>query len=97
VLAAHPQVAADVFAAFAESKRLYVEKLRAGTLEKPTAVDDLHRRVMEITGKDPLPYGIEPNRQALEEIIAHATSQGILTKPVTVDGLFDTRVRELVA
>jgi 4,5-dihydroxyphthalate decarboxylase len=97
VLAAHPQVAADVFAAFAESKRLYVEKLRAGTLEKPTAVDDMHRRVMEITGKDPLPYGIEPNRGALEELIGHATSQGILSKPVTVDGLFDGRVRELVA
>jgi 4,5-dihydroxyphthalate decarboxylase len=96
VLAAHPEVAAGIFDAFSESKRLYVEKLRAGTIEKPTAVDELHRRVMEITGNDPLPYGIEPNRQALEEIIGYATSQGILTKPVSVDAMFAPNVRELV-
>jgi 4,5-dihydroxyphthalate decarboxylase len=88
VLAAHPEVAAGVFNAFEESKNLYVEKLRAGKIEKPTAFDELHRRVLEITGKDPLPYGIEPNRKVLEELIGYATSQGILTKPVTVDELF---------
>jgi 4,5-dihydroxyphthalate decarboxylase len=88
VLAAHPEVAAGVFRAFEESKNLYVEKLRTGTIEKPTAVDDLHRRVMEITGKDPLPYGIEPNRKTLEELVGYATAQGILTKPVSVDELF---------
>ena len=88
VLAAHPEVASGVFDAFEESKNLYVEKLRAGKIENPTAFDELHRRVMEITGKDPLPYGIEPNRKVLEELIGYATAQGILTKPVTVDELF---------
>ena len=88
VLAAHPEVASGVFDAFEESKNLYVEKLRAGKIENPTAFDELHRRVMEITGKDPLPYGIEPNRKVLEELIGYATAQAILTKPVTVDELF---------
>jgi len=88
VLAAHPEVAAGVFRAFEESKNLYVDKLRAGAIEKPTAFDELHRRVMEITGNDPLPYGIEPNRKVLEELIGFATAQGILTKSVTVDELF---------
>src|SRR5580698_6929444 len=46
-LAAHPEVAADVFEAFAESKRRYVEELRAGSIAQPTAFDDMHRRVME--------------------------------------------------
>ncbi len=96
-LAAHPEVAAGVFNAFAESKRLYVEKLRAGTIEKPTSFDELHRRVMEITGKDPLPYGIDSNRPVLEELIATATAQGILTKPVSVDELFAPSVRGLNA
>jgi 4,5-dihydroxyphthalate decarboxylase len=95
VLAAHPEVAAGVFTAFAESKQLYVEKLRAGTIEKPTAVDELHRRVMEVTGGDPLPYGIAPNRKVLEELAGYATAQGILTKPVTVDELFAPSVRGL--
>lgn len=97
VLAAHPEVAADVFNAFAESKRLYVDQLRAGKIEKPTAVDDMHRRVMEITGKDPLPYGIEPNRPALQEIVRFATAQGILTKPVDIDEMFAPSVRALTA
>ena len=54
LLAEHPDLAADVFGAFAEAKRRYVERLRAGKIEKPTEVDEVHRRVMEITG-DPLP------------------------------------------
>jgi 4,5-dihydroxyphthalate decarboxylase len=94
-LAAHPEVAADVFEAFAASKRRYVDELRAGSIAKPTAVDDMHRRVMEITGKDPLPYGIEPNRQALSEIIGYATAQGILTEPVSIEELFAPSVRGL--
>ena len=96
-LAAHPDLAVDVFETFAKSKELYVEKLRAGTIEKPTAIDEMHKRVMEITGKDPLPYGIEPNRKVLEEIIATATAQGILTKPFTVEEMFTPTVRELVS
>src|SRR3954470_14068328 len=48
LIAAHPGLAADVFNAFAESKRLYMERLRAGKIEKPTDVDKVHQRVMEI-------------------------------------------------
>jgi 4,5-dihydroxyphthalate decarboxylase len=88
LLAAHPELAADVFNAFTESKRLYVQCLKSGQIQKPTQVDEVHRRVMEITGKDPLPYGVEPNRQILEELIRHALTQGIITRPVTVEELF---------
>ncbi len=94
LLAAHPDLAADVFDAFARSKRLYLERLKAGQIEKPTDVDEVHRRVMEITG-DPLPYGIEPNRKVLEELIGHALKQGIISKAVAVDELFDPSTRRL--
>ena len=87
LIAQHPDLAADVFNAFAESKRLYVERLKAGKIEKPTEVDEVHKRVMEITG-EPLPYGVAPNRKVIEELIQHALTQGIITKPVTVDELF---------
>jgi 4,5-dihydroxyphthalate decarboxylase len=96
LIAKYPDLAADVFNAFAESKRLYLERLRAGKIDKPTAVDEVHNKVMAITG-DPLPYGIEPNRKVLEELIRHARAQGIITKPVTVDGLFAPSTRSLVA
>jgi 4,5-dihydroxyphthalate decarboxylase len=97
VLEAHPGLAGDVFEAFAESKRQYVAKLKAGQVENPTAVDKMHQRVMEITGADPLPYGIEPNRQMLEEWVSHCLSQGIITRPVAVDELFAPATRGLVA
>jgi 4,5-dihydroxyphthalate decarboxylase len=96
LLAAHPGLAADVFEAFAESKRRYVEKLKAGAIEKPTAMDEMHRRVMEITGKDPLPYGIEPNRGPLEELVRSAREQGILSRTLAVEELFAAPTRSLV-
>ena len=96
VLDAHPDLGPDLFNAFAEAKRMYVERLKAGRIEKPTAVDEMHRRVMEITGKDPLPYGIAPNRQALEEVIASALEQKIITRPVTIEQLFPTNTHSLV-
>jgi 4,5-dihydroxyphthalate decarboxylase len=94
LLAAHPQLAADVFDAFAASKNVYLDRLRAGRIEKPTEMDELHKRVMQITG-DPLPYGIAPNRQVIEELIGHALKQGIITKPVTVEELFAPSTRGL--
>jgi 4,5-dihydroxyphthalate decarboxylase len=94
LIAAHPGLAADVFDAFAAAKNIYLERLRAGRIEKPTEVDELHKRVMQITA-DPLPYGIAPNRQVIEELIGHALKQGIITKPVTGEELFVPSTRGL--
>jgi 4,5-dihydroxyphthalate decarboxylase len=96
LLAAHPELAADVFNAFAQSKRLYIERLKAGRIEKPTEVDRVHSRVMEISG-DPLPYGIAPNRKTLEELIQHALTQRIIAKPLTVEELFAPGTYDLIA
>jgi 4,5-dihydroxyphthalate decarboxylase len=96
LLEANPNLAADVFGAFAESKHLYLKRLKSGAIDAPTAVDRMHRRVLEITG-DPLPYGIEPNRAVLEELIDHALTQGIITRRVAPEELFSHSARGLVA
>jgi len=96
LIAAHPELAADMFDAFARSKRVYLERLESGAIAKPTEVDSVHARVMEITG-DPLPYGIAPNRKVLEELIGHALKQGIISKPVTVEELFVPSTHGLTA
>lgn len=96
LIAAHPELAADVFQAFAESKRVYLERLKAGRIEKPTEVDEVHRRVMAITG-DPLPYGIAPNRKVLEELMGHVVQQGIIDKPVVIEELFAPSTLTLTA
>jgi 4,5-dihydroxyphthalate decarboxylase len=87
VLEANPGLAADCFEAFAAAKRLYVDALRAGKIEKLDATDRLHQRIMEIVG-EPLPYGIEPNRKVMETLMGHALSQGIITKAMKVEDLF---------
>jgi 4,5-dihydroxyphthalate decarboxylase len=89
-------LAADVFDAFAQAKRIYLEKLTAGAIAKPTEVDEVHKRVMAITG-EPLPYGIAPNRKVIDALIGHALTQGIIDKPVSAHELFAPSTRGLVA
>ena len=94
VLAANPGLAEDVFNTFVASKQVYLQRLKCGQIETPTAIDKIHQRVMDIIG-DPLPYGIEPNRKVIEELIGHALKQGIISKRVSVDELFAPAVRGL--
>jgi 4,5-dihydroxyphthalate decarboxylase len=84
VLDSNPQLASDLFGAFAAAKRIYVDRLTAGGAD---GADPIHARVMELTG-DPLPYGIEPNRRTLEAIIQYSVEQGILAQPFAVEELF---------
>ncbi|HZO61770.1 MAG TPA: hypothetical protein VFB35_02200 [Gaiellaceae bacterium] len=96
LLEAHPELAVALFEAFAEAKRRYIERLREGRIEAPTPADRMHARVLEITGADPLPYGIEPNRQAIEELIGHALAQRILSRRPLLERLFAAGTLELV-
>ena len=96
LLEKHPNLGPDIFEAFTQAKKIYVERLKNGQIEKPTAVDEMYKRVMETTGRDPLPYGVGPNRATLEEIIRNATEQRIVTKPVTVEQLFPRDTLDLV-
>ncbi len=91
----YPYLGPDIFHAFAESKRAYVRRLQSRQIEKPTRVDQMHRRVIEITGRDPLPYGIAPNRQALEELVQCAVEQRILPRPMAVEELFPPNTHDL--
>src|SRR6516165_7482295 len=95
LIAAHPSLAADVFAAFVEAKRRYLEELKAGRIAKPSEVDTVNGCVMEITG-DPLPYGIAPSRMVHEEPISHAVTQGIIADRVRPEDLFVPSTRALV-
>lgn len=96
LLDAYPHLAPDIFNAFAESKREYLRRLQNDQVQNPTRADNLHRRVMEITGRDPLPYGIAPNRGALEELVQYAVEQRIIPRLVDVQELFPPNTHELV-
>jgi 4,5-dihydroxyphthalate decarboxylase len=79
LLAAEPGLARAVFDAFERAKDVYVE---GGRLEP------MHRRVAEITGGDPLPYGVEANLGSLEELVRHALEQRIITRPPELESVF---------
>lgn len=95
VLAETPDVAVQVFQAFAESKRRYVDDLKAGRISEPTRIDRVHLAVME-TMEDPLPYGIAPNIDMLDLLMRHAVDQKIIDKPFEIADLFAPAVREMV-
>ena len=97
VLKARPELGPALFEAFAESKRRYVEKLRVGGIEQPTAADEVHRAVMQTTGVDPLPYGVAPNRAMLEEALGSAFEQGILNRRPALEELFPENTHHLTA
>ena len=96
VLEVNPDIAVEIFNAFAEAKRPYVERLRAGILNPASANDGELKAVMDITG-DPLPYGVESNRQMLEAIVRYSVEQGVLTRPFAISELFASSTLTLSA
>ena len=93
VLKSHPHLAEQLFEAFTAAKRPYLERLGAGasgasTLVEPTKADRMYRRVLDITGRDPLPYGIEPNRPMVAALLRYAQEQQIISRPYEVEELF---------
>jgi 4,5-dihydroxyphthalate decarboxylase len=95
LLEAHPDLAKNIFNAFAEAKRVYVEKLKAGTIENPTKLDEQNKKVLDITG-DPLPYGVEPNKIVLEALMDTAAKQGIIKAPLSFEQIFAKGTLDLV-
>ena len=94
LLAGNPDVAVQLFEAFAAAKRLYVDDLKAGRIARPEPVDRVHLAALEVMD-DPLPYGIAPNRDTLEEM-AHAVTQKITPGPMALEDLFAAPVLDAV-
>jgi hypothetical protein len=90
---AHPWVAASLYAAFKESKavvdRLYAywETTMHRLLMIPW-VTELRRKNRDLMGKDCWPYGVEPNRKALETAIRYHVEQGLSTRRFAAEELF---------
>ncbi|HKT19806.1 MAG TPA: hypothetical protein VJR47_17275 [Stellaceae bacterium] len=95
LLRAQPGLARDIFDAFNEAKNRYIERLKSNAIAEPSKNDQLYKRVMDITGKDPLAYGVEASRRMIEAVIQYAEEQRILTRHFTVDELFPVKAQGL--
>ena len=97
LLAEHPGLAASLFEAYAEAKRRYVTALAAGAITDPGPNERMYQRVAEITGADPMPYGIAPNQAMIDQLISYAVDQKILDEPVTAREIFAAGTHDLTA
>jgi len=95
VLEANPGLGRALFDSFVASKQRYLESLADGKIDEPDDSDRLYERIRGL-GTDPLPYGIAPNRPVLEELVRHAMTQKILSRPVEVEALFAPETHDLV-
>ena len=87
-----PGILGQLFAAFTEAKQAYMQHLAGpGPF---SAADQEMIRLRGIVG-DPLPYGIEPNRRAIEMAARFAYEQHIVPKVYTVEELFRPDVTRL--
>jgi 4,5-dihydroxyphthalate decarboxylase len=74
---------------------------------RPDVVREIFRMLVEAkkaaklpesgTARDPLRFGVEPNRKSLEIIIEYALRQKLIPRRFSVDELFDDTTRALVA
>jgi 4,5-dihydroxyphthalate decarboxylase len=80
LLQADPTLAPRLFGAFKEAKAAFLQRLRPGA---------------ELSGDDPLPYGLARNRPALQAVIQFAHDQQILPRLVSPEEMFPSNTLDL--
>jgi 4,5-dihydroxyphthalate decarboxylase len=86
----HPWLAGNVLAAFEKSKQLALQRLDnfgAAKATLPWVAAEVEETVA-LMGKDYWPYGVEPNRAALETMTRYSFEQGLTPRKLSVDELF---------
>jgi 4,5-dihydroxyphthalate decarboxylase len=86
----HPEVAGSLYRALCESKRLALQKMDyTGALRSTNPWLPAHIEEQKaVFGRDPWPYGIEPNRATLNALTQYLYQQGLTDKMMPVDSLF---------
>ena len=86
VLKDAPWIADELCRAFEAAKAKYLKNLDLG--DAATSWDKAAKVNAEVVG-DPFPFGIEPNRKALEAITQFAAEQKMVPRKFTVEELFE--------
>jgi 4,5-dihydroxyphthalate decarboxylase len=86
----NPWVARNLVNAFEESKRRSLERLLDPAVSRyPLAwLPTYARKMRDMFGGDPFPYGIDQNRPTLEQMLLYTYQQGIAHKHVKPEDLF---------
>lgn len=87
VASRYPWLPKALYAEFLSAKNNFVNELDDES--KVDAGDARYIGFRDIVGRDPLPYGINANRETLEAMIRFASEQGIIHKKTTAEALFE--------
>jgi 4,5-dihydroxyphthalate decarboxylase len=93
LLQADPTLAPRLFNAFKEAKALFLQQLSAGAAL--SGEDQALAQRRSLVGADPLPYGLAPNRRAMEAVIQFAHNQKILPRQASPEEVFASNTLEL--
>jgi len=94
----NPWLPAAVFDAYSESKRLMYEewgKTAWASNSLPWFINELEE-THALMGNNFWPYGIEPNRKALEALLQYSYEQGLSRRQVKIEELFHPSTLELM-
>ena len=92
----HRWLPGAVFKAFSESKARALELLEDTSATKVTMpfVEEQLKAARETLGQDFWSYGVEANRRTLEAFLHHHNAQGLSSRKVALEGLFDPSTYE---
>jgi 4,5-dihydroxyphthalate decarboxylase len=95
----HPWLPAAVFKAFSQSKARCLEALEDTSATKVTLpfVEEQLRAARELMGHDFWSYGLGPNRKVLERFLRFHHAEGLSSRLVTPEELFDPSTHESFA
>ena len=97
VVEQHPWLPRAVFDAYVEAKRrMYtqVDKMGWATSSLPWFAKELEE-TKALMGEDFWPYGIEPNRKALETLFQYSYEQGLTKRRLNIEDVFLPELLEL--
>ena len=86
-----------VFNAYSQAKKLMYEQQNLAwmTISLPWVVQELEE-TRALMGENYFPYGIKPNRKALEALFQYSYEQGLAQKKLKIEDLFHPSTLELM-
>jgi 4,5-dihydroxyphthalate decarboxylase len=90
ILDENPWVARNLYNAFLESKQRSVERLLDPAVSRYPLpwLAAYGRRMSDLFGGDPFPYGVDANRSTVDQLLRYAELQGIAHRLATADEVF---------
>ena len=92
----HPWLPESVFNAYSAAKTMAYQKMSKNWFFEtlPWFAQEMES-TRQLMGENFFPYGIEPNRKALETLFRYSYEQGLAKRELTIEELFDPSTLEL--